>query len=274
MRTFLLTWNPLQYTAFKPASMVRTIQSGKAALLTWSCGRSHQPRQGDRVYFLKQGPEPRGLIGSGTATSSTYVRGHWAAESSRDQRHASYIDTRFTSFIDPEVTDPLDPTHFTGVLAAVHWIPQSSGTEVRGEAAILLEKIWRAYVAGSPPRILEEDPAAQFLEGRKSRLYVTHRQRERRLRAAKLAQAKLDNDGRLLCEVPGCGFDFEQVYGQLGAGYAQVHHLRQMSKLRGRAFNTVDDVAVVCANCHAMIHLGGECRNLDAIMKQRRRTRK
>lgn len=112
------------------------------------------------------------------------------------------------------------------------------------------------------------DPEAeQFKEGEARRRFVNHRKREARLRQKKIEQYKKDNDGRLFCEVPRCGFDFEEVYGELGQGYAQVHHLVPLSEAseHGKEY-TVKDLKVVCANCHVMIHKGGECRDLDGLI--------
>lgn len=56
-----------------------------------------------------------------------------------------------------------------------------------------------------------------------------------------------------ICQV--CGFDFEYFYGERGRGYIEVHHLKPVSTLKGP--QTVDpekDMAVLCANCHRMVH--------------------
>lgn len=120
----------------------------------------------------------------------------------------------------------------------------------------------------------EEDEELAAVEGRLRKRFVTHRRRERRLRDAKVQIALSQNDGRLRCEVRGCGFDFLQVYGPLGAGYAQVHHNRPLSASPARGERrALADLAIVCANCHAMIHRGGECRSLDAIRVHRKRRR-
>jgi len=106
------------------------------------------------------------------------------------------------------------------------------------------------------------------VEGEKKLRLVAHRQREMKLRAAKIAKAKVINGGRLICEVPGCAFDFEKVYGPIGANYAQVHHLIPLSSSDDQRETTLLDLAIVCANCHAMIHRGGECRDLDSLIVQ------
>ena len=58
----------------------------------------------------------------------------------------------------------------------------------------------------------------------------------------------------LNCHV--CDFNFEQVYGERGAGFIHVHHLRPVSEGEYN-LNPVDDLRPVCPNCHAMIHRYG-----------------
>lgn len=57
-----------------------------------------------------------------------------------------------------------------------------------------------------------------------------------------------------------CGFDFERRYGPRGAGFAEVHHLTPLASLRGEVVvtNPLTDVAVLCANCHRMVHQGDD----------------
>ncbi len=52
-----------------------------------------------------------------------------------------------------------------------------------------------------------------------------------------------------------CGFSFGAVYGLVGEGFAEVHHLAPLASLQGEAsVDPVTDVAVLCANCHRMVH--------------------
>jgi len=71
-------------------------------------------------------------------------------------------------------------------------------------------------------------------------------------RNPKLRRAAIRIHG-LTCQV--CGFNFEQRYGERGRNYIEVHHVRPISTLTEAAeVNPETDMAVVCANCHRMIH--------------------
>ena len=117
------------------------------------------------------------------------------------------------------------------------------------------------------PAVEAPDLELSGFEGQLKIAFVDHRWREAKMRRAKIASAKKSNGGKLICEVPNCGFDFVERYGRLGTDYAQVHHLLPLSKSpkKGRKFK-LTDLAIVCANCHAMIHRGGECRPLKNLI--------
>lgn len=56
------------------------------------------------------------------------------------------------------------------------------------------------------------------------------------------------------CEV--CGFDFYEKYGNIGKNFIEAHHLIPISTLDvGKYQVDLDkDFAVLCSNCHSMIH--------------------
>jgi predicted HNH restriction endonuclease len=105
-------------------------------------------------------------------------------------------------------------------------------------------------------------------EGEEKKLWVRHRKRERKFRERKLAETKKANGGRLICEVLDCQFDFYEKYGELGAGFAEVHHKKPLGEApkRGQVMQ-LSDLAVVCANCHRMIHRNGQCRPLAHLIR-------
>ena len=58
--------------------------------------------------------------------------------------------------------------------------------------------------------------------------------------------------GALSCEA--CGFDFVVKYGESGDGFAECHH---KIPLADSAYTTtrLEDLAILCANCHRMVHV-------------------
>jgi hypothetical protein len=57
----------------------------------------------------------------------------------------------------------------------------------------------------------------------------------------------------LCCSV--CGFDFLKVYGEIGRGYIQVHHIVPVSAVDARyKVNPRKHLRSVCSNCHDMLH--------------------
>ena len=72
--------------------------------------------------------------------------------------------------------------------------------------------------------------------------------------------------GSLACEV--CRFDFS-VYKNLGEEFCEVHHLRPLSKSNAEVLTNLSELAVVCANCHRMIHRGGQSRSLSKVRASR-----
>jgi hypothetical protein len=124
----------------------------------------------------------------------------------------------------------------------------------------------KGQVRGGPEPTDEIE--AGFLEGQERERYIVHRYRERRLRQAKIAEV-LKRTGQLACEVSGCGFDFKTTYGKLGDRFAHVHHRIPFGSFKGVRETKLDELAIVCANCHAMIHVGGQNRGLNELKSHR-----
>ncbi len=68
------------------------------------------------------------------------------------------------------------------------------------------------------------------------------------------------------CRCSICGFSFQKAYGDIAADYIHVHHLRPLSKLKqAYEVDPIKDLRPVCANCHAVIHLGGDNRTIETV---------
>lgn len=114
----------------------------------------------------------------------------------------------------------------------------------------------------------QESPASvdeeEFEAAEGEVLYRQHRQYERnRSLVAKKKQQALEHDRELRCEV--CGFVFARKYGPLGQDFIECHHVVPLADLRPRRNTTLQDLALVCSNCHRMLHQGGHVRSIAAL---------
>lgn len=99
------------------------------------------------------------------------------------------------------------------------------------------------------PKAISEDEE-DFPEGKI--MYRLHKTRERNSKIVKEKKYDAVNAGILVCEV--CGFDFEKTYGTLGRGYIECHHNKPISEYEVGQKTRKEDLSLVCANCHRMLH--------------------
>ena len=92
-----------------------------------------------------------------------------------------------------------------------------------------------------------------FLEGKSKGNFKFHTQRERDPKVIERAKLIAKESGKLCCAA--CGFDFAKVYGKRGEGYIEGHHTKPISEMKKQGEKTtVQDIALVCSNCHRMLH--------------------
>lgn len=89
---------------------------------------------------------------------------------------------------------------------------------------------------------------------------VLHLQRERN---GAVVRNKKRQATSLECEV--CGFLFSGRYGELGGDYCEVHHLLPLSGAKRSTRTRADDLAILCANCHRVVHLRNPPYTLDEV---------
>ncbi|MDR0930752.1 MAG: HNH endonuclease [Clostridiales bacterium] len=88
-------------------------------------------------------------------------------------------------------------------------------------------------------------------EGRKSlKLHII---RERNPSIILKAKTRfIEQHGKLYCEA--CGFDFKEVYGELGENFIEAHHAKPIAEMNDGERTNIDDIVMLCSNCHSMIH--------------------
>ena len=112
--------------------------------------------------------------------------------------------------------------------------------------------------------------AYEFYEG--SPLLISHivRERNRGLIETAKRQFQIDHQGRLYCEI--CGFDFKKAYGDLGDGFIEAHHVKPISTMREGEKTNIEDLIMLCSNCHSMIHRKTPCVSVEYLKSLRNKT--
>jgi len=243
MAAYLYTWHPARWRWYDLPEAAYRVTNGEPYDMYWSCGNTRRIKRGDLFFLMRLGVDPKGILGCGYVASAPYPLPHWD-----DKRAAAGETTLRTDLLFKVLeTEPVVPLrHLAGAYPGYNWTPQGSGKSIPDEiAAALLAEIQR-QTAG--PFQAESDASLRtYAEGRPRSVTITTYDRSQEAR-----YACLERHG---CRCAVCGFVFEEVYGALGAGYIEVHHLRPVADV-GEEYeiDAVKDLRPVCANCHRMLH--------------------
>ena len=126
----------------------------------------------------------------------------------------------------------------------------------------------RRYVSSDQPFPLTKLTSDDEIEAKEGQLLTkVHRYRER---DASIVKRKKDQSFKecasLICEA--CGFDFEKFYGNTGRGFIECHHTKPLSELSDKGETTkMSDLALVCSNCHRMIHKARPWLSINELRK-------
>jgi 5-methylcytosine-specific restriction protein A len=121
----------------------------------------------------------------------------------------------------------------------------------RHEELFKVARAIRASASAQLPELPEEEEE-EAPEGKILTRIHRSRERNRTLVTKRKLQRRRETGGALTCEA--CEFDFSAVYGDRGEGFAECHHKIPLAE-SGSTKTRVEDLAVLCANCHRMIHV-------------------
>ena len=250
VKTYLLAWNPKRWEWDDMTEMSNDVKAGKIVYDRWSSGVSKRPQKGDRFFIIRLGEEPKGIFASGKIEEGTFEDLHWDEEKASLGETTNYVNIRYDTLLNPE-TESILPRDYLNMppLSGMHWDTQMSGVLIPDNAANELEIIWSSFtnpIGFSFPEEVEKTEEEIF-EGAIRRVTVNAYERNPE------ARRQCINHYGTRCTV--CGFDFLEVYGEIGKDFIHIHHLKQISEI-GETYQVdpIQDLRPVCPNCHAIIH--------------------
>ena len=149
MPAFLLTWNPRRWPVAE-----RDYASWRASTLRcepvvgrWSTGQNRRRiSPGDVLYLLRQGPDRRGIVGSGRAVSEVFQDVHYDDPS----RLANYVEHAWDVIV--PVEDRLPTEDLLHVVPLVPWnFLQGSGYQVPAHSEDRLSRTWAQHLTSLRP---------------------------------------------------------------------------------------------------------------------------
>lgn len=138
---WLLSWNPARWQWKTFAEDRGATTRGHKVKEHWRCGNSHAAI-GDRVFLVRTGEEPRGIIARGTAVSAPYEHEHYDAERAAAGETQQGIDVEFDDIRDPTQDPFLKMAELHALSADQVWNPQQSGIEILPGTVSALEEAW------------------------------------------------------------------------------------------------------------------------------------
>jgi len=75
----------------------------------------------------------------------------------------------------------------------------------------------------------------------------------------------LKESGKLTCEA--CSFDFAEVYDTHEEGFIECHHIQPLYTLDAESKAKISDLALLCANCHRMVHAKRPWLTIEQLQK-------
>lgn len=245
MAAIILGWNPDRWNGWNYDAAIEQVAEAGQFLDRWSVGRYRNIQPGADAWLFLQGQSQhgRGLIGHGAVMSETYEAPHYADPGTTIR----YVSVAFDALM------PLGNHIPSSVLA--HEIPGVAWSSFRGSARSvppdsvpLLHRLWRELGPTAAADPTQPVPGA-YPEGAVSRIEVNRYERNPEARRVCLAFHGTS--------CAACGFSFEINYGEIGKDFIHVHHVVPVSQLgSGYRLDPVTDLVPLCANCHAMAHIG------------------
>lgn len=133
------------------------------------------------------------------------------------------------------------------------WFPNDTNEDVRD----FLTTVSRLMAEGAHEQ--SEVPRLRIQERASYRLH-------KRLERNPDTSAAVKGHHGFACQA--CDFDFEARFGEIGKGFIEAHHLKPLSRLKPgqtRKYDVAKDFAVLCSNCHRMVHRMDDPSDLNAL---------
>ena len=139
VNAWLLAWNPKKYDwdneeePYSYSSILHATQNGAAVLMAWRC-ISTKVKAGDKIFIIRLGEDPKGIVACGYAASNSY------------EEDVRLVDILITSVLDYESASIFSQDVLKEKFPNQQWSPQGSGISIKPDAAQWLMNQWENFI--------------------------------------------------------------------------------------------------------------------------------
>jgi len=141
---YLLTWNEAKWPWHKLADTANRVRTGERVTDRWNCSKTKSIVAGDRLFILKQGAEPRGIVASGWVSTAVFQDLHWDESRAAQGQFTNYVLFEYDALLDPDREAILERDYLKHApgLSQFHWDTRSSGIRIAVPVLQRLEEVW------------------------------------------------------------------------------------------------------------------------------------
>lgn len=145
MKSWLFTWNPRKWAWDSPKygykEMIRDVEAVGVSYCKWSCGIAKSIQPGDRIFIMRIGKEPQGIMASGKVLTPVFQDTNWDEPKVKQVRPVNRVYIEIDKIVDPEKTI-LPADELISKFKDMDWFPQNSGISIPDDIAKAVEDIW------------------------------------------------------------------------------------------------------------------------------------
>lgn len=243
MSAIILGWNPDHghpdpWNGRSYASVIAVTAERGLHVQPWIAALHEDYPVGTEAWLFLQGSRVRGLIGHGVVVGGQVA---------------------FDALL--PLGDQITPDVLRQAAPGVPWdgLPSPElAVDHKEEASI--RNAWSQFGPTPGPEPTWPVPGA-YPDEAVSRVPVNRYERDPEARRACIAHHGTS------CAV--CGFSFEVAYGEIGKDFIDVHHVVPVAQLGGGyELDPLTDLVPLCANCHAMAHIGASTARTQAELRR------
>jgi hypothetical protein len=126
--------------------MKNQISQAGVSYRTWSSGNNKSIKKGDRIFLIRLGVAPKGIVASGYAASNVFEGPHWDIEKESQGKKCRRIFIEFDNIQDVSKDNIITMDELSSISSTYKWASQTSGIEIPNHIAEKIDMLWKQII--------------------------------------------------------------------------------------------------------------------------------